>query len=97
MRVEPGNSNMRRFWIHYFALLLEIIGTFFVSIDLIRIDLLASSAGNAGYGGEPAKYHGWIWHSGGIGSCLLLFGIVVVGFALALEHRELLAVRRRPK
>jgi hypothetical protein len=87
---------MLRLWVHYLALAIEVVGTIFVSLDLIRIDVIASASGYASSGPEPAKYHGWVWHGGLWGSGLLMLGIIVAGAALLLEHREMVFSRRRP-
>lgn len=96
-RVCPpaGGRSLTRLYVHYLALAAEIIGTILVSLDMIRIGWLADEAGHADAGGKPAQYHGWIWHSGPSGSILLLVGIALAGFALVLEHRELIASGRR--
>jgi hypothetical protein len=94
MSGKGGDANMLRLWTHYFALVAEVSGTILVSLDLIRIDTLASAAGTIDDAGEPAKYHGWIWHSGLPGSGLLLIGILLAGIALVLEHREMIVSRR---
>jgi len=91
---EGDRTTMSRLYVHYVALLAQILGTVLVSLDLVRIGVLASEAGYASAGGEAGRFPGWIWHGGEAGAILLLVGIALAGIALVLEHRELIASRR---
>jgi hypothetical protein len=85
---------------HAVGLLLEAIGSFFVLMDAIRLNELASILGLFSYAGEPEKFHPWYYHSLVLGFCLLFGGILFQGIVLWLEHlshvRSLTTVPQAP-
>ena len=76
---------------HSVALIIEAVGTLFVFLDAVRMNVQLHAAGFASYaGGPPPGYESWIYHSAHLGFGLLFFGMLVAGYVLWRDHRALL-------
>jgi hypothetical protein len=81
------NQN-RRLAIHLGAIFSEILGTFFIFLDCVRLNHMVRILGYTSFDGEPEQFKRWYYHAFLAGFALLLTGIVLQSIALFLEHLE---------
>jgi hypothetical protein len=91
--VSGGGSWKAHRWCHWVALACEAFGALLIFLEGQRInaqiDAQVRGDGHVDYVAQFLPgYQDW-WHtSGGVGFMLLLIGIVLSGFALALEYKR---------
>jgi len=81
------SSYRTRLYLHFSALVIEFIGTIFLSLDILRLNSRAQ-ADALGVFGDPPPYHHWYFHCAPLGFGLIFAGILLAGVSLWLEHRE---------
>ena len=74
---------------HSAALVIEAIGTLFIYLDVVRINVQLQAVDASYAGGPPPGYRGWIYHSALLGFALLFLGMILAGIVLWLEHRAI--------
>src|SRR5688572_20012730 len=89
VRIRLGDHHWRRVYLHWVAILFETTGTFFLALDVHRVNSMIRILGNASFDGEPQNLRAWYFHGVYIGFAMIYAGILLAGLALLLEHKAM--------
>lgn len=77
----------RASWLHWTALLFELVGSLLVFLEARRFSAQLQAAGHVDYAGAPPPgFQDWWHNSGGIGFALLAGGVVLTATALFVDR-----------
>jgi hypothetical protein len=80
-------AHQTRVAFHTAALVVELLGTVFLLLDIIRLNSRLPAEGfNLG---DTPRYQHWYYHSYPLGFGLVFFGILLAGVCLWFEHKEI--------